>query len=75
MNGMLGGAWRDYLRPLFSYGAYPFVSFMKHDDSISDDNVTLEYMLDNVWIVGSPDTVTGKLRGLYTKVGGFGTLL
>ena len=75
INGMLGRAWRDYLRPLFAQGAYPFVSFMKHDESIADDDVTVEYMMDNLWIVGSPDTVTEKLRDLYNTVGGFGTLL
>ena len=75
MNGMLGRAWRDYLRPLFSNGAYPFVSFMKHDENMSDDDVTLEYMMDNLWIVGSPETVTEKLRSLYDTVGGFGHLL
>ena len=75
MNGMIGRCWREYLRPLFSYGAYPFVSFMKHDESMSDDEVTLEYMLDNLWIVGSPDTVAQKLAALYETVGGFGTLL
>ena len=75
MNGMLGRAWRDYLHPLFSFGAYPFVTFMKHDESIADDDVTLEYMMDNLWIVGSPDTVEEKLRALYETVGGFGTLL
>ena len=75
MNGMLGRAWRDYLHPLFSFGAYPFVSFMKHDESIPDDDVTLDYMLDNLWIVGSPETVERKLRDLYHTVGGFGTLL
>ena len=75
MNGMLGRAWKEYLHPLFSSGAYPFVSFMKHDESMSDDDVTLEYMLDNLWLVGSPETVTEKIRELYDTVGGFGHLL
>ena len=75
MNGMLGRCWREYLRPLFSYGAYPFVSYMKRDESIPDEDVTLEYMLDNLWMVGSPDTVAQKLAALYETVGGFGTLL
>ncbi len=48
---------------------------MKHDESIPDDDVTLDYMLDNLWIVGSPETVERKLRDLYDTVGGFGTLL
>ena len=36
---------------------------------------TLEYLVDNLWIVGSPDTVARKLRDMYEMVGGFGTLL
>ena len=31
--------------------------------------------MDNLWIVGSPDTVARKLRDAYEMVGGFGTLL
>ena len=30
---------------------------------------------DRVWLIGSPDTVAQKLRGLYGLAGGFGTLL
>ena len=75
LNGMLGRAWREYLLPLFSYGAYPFVTFMKHDESIPDEDVTPEYLVDNLWIVGSPETVSRKLRELFETVGGFGTLL
>ena len=75
LNGMLGRAWRDYLHPLFSFGAYPFVRSMKHDESIPDEDVTVEYMADHLWLVGSPDTVASKLRDLYEMVGGFGTLL
>ena len=37
-----------------------------------DDQVTLEYLLDHRWIVGSPDTVAGQLRKLSEAVGGFG---
>ncbi len=76
MNGMLGRCWREYLRPLFSQGAYPFVRYMKRgDEPMADEDVTLDYMLDNLWIVGSPDTVAQKLAALYETVGGFGTLL
>lgn len=32
-------------------------------------------MLDNIWIVGSPDTVAAKLEKLAADVGGFGVLL
>ena len=34
-----------------------------------------EPLLDNLWIVGSPDDVAAQLRQLHQKVGGFGVLL
>ena len=40
-----------------------------------DAAVTPEYLIDNVWIVGSVDDVTEQLRQLYQDVGGFGVLL
>jgi alkanesulfonate monooxygenase SsuD/methylene tetrahydromethanopterin reductase-like flavin-dependent oxidoreductase (luciferase family) len=48
---------------------------LKTDLTTPDSEVTLEYLLDNLWIVGSPDEVARKLRQLYEKVGGFGVLL
>lgn len=42
---------------------------------MADSEVTLEYLTDAIWIVGSPDTVAAKLRRLAEEVGGFGTLL
>ena len=75
LNGMLGRAWREYLLPLFSFGPYPFTRAMKHDESIPDEAVTVEYLADHMWLVGSPDTVARQLRDLYEMSGGFGTLL
>ena len=37
--------------------------------------VDLEYMVDNIWIVGSREEVEGKIRELHSDTGGFGTLL
>ena len=48
---------------------------MKSDTDMPDAEETLEYMLDHIWIVGSPDEVTAKLQQLYEEVGGFGVLL
>jgi alkanesulfonate monooxygenase SsuD/methylene tetrahydromethanopterin reductase-like flavin-dependent oxidoreductase (luciferase family) len=42
---------------------------------MSDSEVTLEYLYDHVWLVGSPETVARKVRALYESVGGFGGLL
>ena len=48
---------------------------MKHSEDIPNEDVDIEYLVDNLWIVGSPDTVARKLRDMYEMVGGFGTLL
>ena len=40
-----------------------------------DSDISLDYMVDNIWIVGSPEDVTAKIRALYDQVGGFGVLL
>ena len=40
-----------------------------------DEDVTLEYLAENVWIVGSVEDVTEKIRALYDETGGFGHLL
>ena len=40
-----------------------------------DSAVTVEYLAEHLWLIGSPDTVERKLRDLYEISGGFGTLL
>ncbi len=65
--------WGEYLLPL--YQQLKFVSFFKHDPSVPDEQVTLEYLMDHNWMVGSPQTVAEKLAALYRDVGGFGCVL
>jgi alkanesulfonate monooxygenase SsuD/methylene tetrahydromethanopterin reductase-like flavin-dependent oxidoreductase (luciferase family) len=48
---------------------------MKHNVSVADEEVDVEYMLEHVWMVGSPRTVAEKLYQFHAEVGGFGTLL
>ena len=40
-----------------------------------DEAVDVEYLADHMWLIGSPDTVSNKIRKLYNDVGGFGSLL
>jgi alkanesulfonate monooxygenase SsuD/methylene tetrahydromethanopterin reductase-like flavin-dependent oxidoreductase (luciferase family) len=73
LNGAIGRDFRGYfLRSARQAGR---LSMMKHDESLLDDAVTPEYLVDNHWLVGSPDEVARKVRALYEMVGGFGTLL
>ena len=73
VNGMLGRVWRDYLLPLF--GEFDLKKVFKHDPAMPDSAVTVEYLAERLWLIGSPDTVERKLRDLYEISGGFGTLL
>lgn len=43
--------------------------------SMSDDAVTVDYLMDNVWIVGDPAECVEQIHRLYEESGGFGTLL
>jgi len=73
VDGAIGRDFRGYfLRNARKAGR---LSMMKHDESVPDDAVEPEYLVDHHWLVGDPDTVAGKIRDLYELVGGFGTLL
>jgi alkanesulfonate monooxygenase SsuD/methylene tetrahydromethanopterin reductase-like flavin-dependent oxidoreductase (luciferase family) len=47
----------------------------KLDRSIPDDAVTVDYLMENVWLVGDPPEVADKIHQLHAESGGFGTLL
>lgn len=51
------------------------LDIFKTDKSMPDSQVTPDYMLENLWIAGSPDDVAYRIRELYNNVGGFGVLL
>lgn len=47
----------------------------KLDPSMADEAVNVDYMMENVWIIGDPEECADKIRALYEVTGGFGTLL
>jgi alkanesulfonate monooxygenase SsuD/methylene tetrahydromethanopterin reductase-like flavin-dependent oxidoreductase (luciferase family) len=73
LEGTIGRDFRGYFIPLMAY--MKTLSLFKGEREMPDEAVTPEYLVDNVWIVGSVDDVTEKLRQLYQDVGGFGVLL
>jgi alkanesulfonate monooxygenase SsuD/methylene tetrahydromethanopterin reductase-like flavin-dependent oxidoreductase (luciferase family) len=73
IDGAIGRDYRDYFLPLLSLTRG--LSGLKIDEAMSDSALTLEYLCDNVWIVGSPETVARKIRALHDDVGGFGGIL
>jgi alkanesulfonate monooxygenase SsuD/methylene tetrahydromethanopterin reductase-like flavin-dependent oxidoreductase (luciferase family) len=51
------------------------LGLFKHDQSMADDAVTLDYVLDRLVIWGTPDKVADDLIRFQEQVGEFGTLL
>jgi alkanesulfonate monooxygenase SsuD/methylene tetrahydromethanopterin reductase-like flavin-dependent oxidoreductase (luciferase family) len=48
---------------------------LKIDPDMPDSDITAEYMIDNVFVVGSLDEVADKLRQIYHDVGGYGVVV
>jgi alkanesulfonate monooxygenase SsuD/methylene tetrahydromethanopterin reductase-like flavin-dependent oxidoreductase (luciferase family) len=73
LSGPLARDWEQYFLRLL--GKTKRLGLPKVDPAMPDDAVTVEYLCDNIWLFGDPDTVAGKLRRLRDEVGGFGWLL
>jgi alkanesulfonate monooxygenase SsuD/methylene tetrahydromethanopterin reductase-like flavin-dependent oxidoreductase (luciferase family) len=73
LEGTLGRDSRDYFLP--GLRRAKMLNMLKADLAMPDDAVTLEYLLNDIWIVGDVEEVTRRLRQIYEYVGGFGTLL
>lgn len=73
VEGPMGRTVREYILPLFLQ--FNFHDYFKHDPSVPNSDVTLEYCARHNWVIGSPKTVAERLERIYHDVGGFGTLL
>ena len=73
LSGTMARDFRDYFLRLLP--RIRMLDLMKIDPAMPDSDVTLEYLLDHIWIVGSPEDVAGQVQQLYEEVGGFGVLL
>jgi limonene 1,2-monooxygenase len=51
------------------------LSLAKSDPDMPDDQVTPDYMLENLCIIGTPEECVRQLHQVYDQTGGFGTLL
>lgn len=51
------------------------MQIVKHDSSVTDDDVDVDYLMEHLWIVGDPQQCADKIRALHETVGGFGSLL
>ena len=51
------------------------LAYQKLDPNMTDEAVDVDYMMDNVWIVGDPQECADRIRQEYEEIGGFGHLL
>ncbi|MEU6643618.1 hypothetical protein ABZ863_13850 [Saccharomonospora sp. NPDC046836] len=73
IEGGMGKAWREYMLPIYKH--HNLLDSMISDPDMSSDDVDIDWLCDNVWIIGSPDTVLEKLRAWRAENGEFGTLM
>ena len=72
-EGVIARDFNEYF--IRSLGKSGMLSIMKNDPDMPDSDVTVDYLIDNVFIVGSVEEVTQKLNDINGVLGGFGTLL
>lgn len=73
LNGVMARDFDVYFRNVMD--KLGFLGYMKEDPGMSNDDIDLEHMVDNNWIVGTPDEVAEKIRAFHDDIGGFGMLL
>ncbi|WP_395309566.1 LLM class flavin-dependent oxidoreductase [Mycobacterium sp. AMU20-3851] len=72
LNGAMGDLWGNYNIPTFIKLG---IGEMMTGGTITLEELSAEWMVDNFHFVGSPETVAGKIEELYNEVGGFGSLI
>jgi len=72
MEGPIGYCFDRYLIPIWR--RFGMMDGFAKDAGIDPLKADLEFLVDNVFVVGSPDTVVEKLNALFEKCGGWGTL-
>ena len=73
LNHGMARTFDEYFLPLFR--KLGFLSLIKPDESMPDEAVTVDYLMEDRWVIGDPEHCVRKIREVYDAVGGFGTLL
>jgi 3,6-diketocamphane 1,6-monooxygenase len=72
MEGPIGYCFSKYLIPIWR--RFGMMDGFAKDHGIDPLAADLEFLVDKVFIVGSPDTVVEKTNALFEQCGGWGTL-
>jgi 3,6-diketocamphane 1,6-monooxygenase len=73
LDGAMGRSWREYFLP--TYKRFGLLEGIRHDPSYPVEDIDIDYIAEHQWIIGSPETVTAKLREFQDETGGFGKLM
>jgi alkanesulfonate monooxygenase SsuD/methylene tetrahydromethanopterin reductase-like flavin-dependent oxidoreductase (luciferase family) len=72
MEGPIGYCFERYLWPIWE--RFGLLEGFVKDAGAEASDVNLEWICDNVWMVGSPATVIEKMNKVFEYTGGWGTL-
>jgi len=72
LGGGIGYCWEHYLWPIWE--RFDLISGFVADKGADPSDVDMDWICDNIWIVGSPETCARKLNELFEFCGGWGTL-
>jgi alkanesulfonate monooxygenase SsuD/methylene tetrahydromethanopterin reductase-like flavin-dependent oxidoreductase (luciferase family) len=72
-EGSLARGYTDYFFKMFAKSGQN--ELWKANDGVTAADFTLDYMIDNMWLVGDPDEVARRIREVHAQTGGFGRLL
>lgn len=72
MEGPIGYCFQRYLIPIWH--RFGMMEGFAKDAGIDPADADLEFLVDKVFVVGSPETVTEKINELFAATGGWGTL-
>ena len=73
VNGAIGEHYRKFWLPMLNHVG--LIGAAKHDPDVADSDVTVEYVAEHGFFVGSPETVQRKIEDMIELSGGFGCLL
>ena len=72
MEGPIGYCFQRYLIPIWT--RFGMIDGFAKDAGVDPAKADLEFLVDKVFIVGSPGTVVDKINTLFAACGGWGTL-
>ena len=70
VNGEMGRIWREHTIKVFR--SLNLLGNLL--PGVDPDDVNVEKLADQLWLVGSPETVAQKIEAFYEETGGFGTI-